>query len=249
MAKIKIAFFVTYMPRSGSQWLTKLLDCNTSGVQVHHLNLHTYACDILYNENMYYGRTEKVREYLGGWRWEYIQREGGQRSEMLWGDVCERHRYAVPLLRKMYPGVPIAGLIRDGRESARSLVRRGFHTLKGWPSAIQPLDAETGAAWATMTVFEKNCWEWADAYRRLREQGVTIYRLEDLNESYEAVCHLCEQLNIEVPREKWNECAGKRVDAFRPISPVRFSDEQERAFQRWAGDVHGLYYREGDHSE
>jgi len=245
MAKIDIAFFVTYMPRSGSQWLTKLLDCNDSGVQVHHPNIkHHPGGDLQYNEDAYYGRTDQAREHLK-WRLDtYVQNNGALRPETLWGDVCERHRYAVPLLRELYPGVPIAGLIRDGRKSVRALLRRGFHRRPGWPSAIQPLDAETGAAWAEMTPFAKCCWEWADAHRRLMDQNVPVYRLEDLNESFESVRWLCDYLGIEVPREAWEKWAGTLVDAFRPIAPIRFSAEQERAFQQWAGDVHRFYYRE-----
>jgi hypothetical protein len=219
-----VAFFVTGMGRSGSKWLRQLLLKTPSDVKVMHEPLGR-------KDEAWYGRVYRNPALGPEWiwhrvRWMDTERTGGKR----WGEVNSYLRYAVHDLREAFPGVPVVGLVRDGRFTVRSLMRLGIYA-KRQPPIPPPTWAETP--------FQRCCWYWADAYRILVAWGVPIFRLEDLNADYAEVEVLCAKLGIEPPTwQHWAKLRHKPANATKPHGArLEWSTGECEAFRRAAGDM------------
>lgn len=251
---MKPLFFVACVPRCGSQWLTQLLD-TVPDVKTYHLNYlvgkKILRTDIEFMIDAWHGKDprpylRKSRERVA----QYAKQDApGMRG---WGEVNEFIRYAVPQMREVFD-VPIAGLIRNGHLTIPSLVRHHFYDLNKageWPSAIEPFSLapepqswEVYSGWSEMTPFARCCWLWANSYRRLLNQGVSIFTLESLNAEFGNVERLCDILGISVSYEDWQEHANKPVDDFYQGRPrPALSPAQLEAFNRWAGDIQEYFY-------
>ena len=245
---MKLLFFVTCVPRCGSQWLTQLLD-TAPGVKVYHSNYLVGGKKIIRTDiesmiDVWHGQDRRLylrksRERVA----QFAERDApGMRG---WGEVNEHLRYSAPQLRKVFD-VPIVGLIRDGHQTVPSLVRHRFYNPSEaglWTSAIKPHSYKVFTAWPDMTPFARCCWLWGDSYWRLRNWGVPIFTLESLNAEFSNVERLCDVLSINVSYEDWRERAGKPVDEFyrgrpRPALPP----EQLETFNIWAGDIQEYFY-------
>lgn len=250
---MKPLFFVTCVPRCGSQWLTQLLD-TAPGVKVYHSNYLVGGKKIIL-------RTD-IESMIDAWhakdQCSYL-RESRERVARFaerdapgmrgWGEVNEHLRYSVPWLREVFD-VPIIGLIRDGYQTIPSLVRHHFYNpgkTQEWTSAIIPHSGTVWEAWHEMTPFARCCWLWADSYQRLLDQKVPIFRLECLNAEFGNVERLYDVLGISRGYKCWQdwkvERTGKPVDDFyrgrpRPALPP----DRLETFNRWAGDVQEYFY-------
>lgn len=219
-----VAFFVTGMGRSGSKWLARLLSGTPSDVKVMHEPLGT-------EDARWYGKIYRNPALGRIWTWFRRRqmdtaRTGGKR----WSEVNSYLRYAVDDLRQAFPGVPVAGLVRDGRFTVRSLMRRGIYSARH-PPVPAP-------AWAE-TPFERCCWYWADAYLLLMSWDIPFVRLEDLNANYAEVEILCATLGIEPPpRQHWAKLRHKPLNATKPEgAQLEWTTDQCETFRRIAGFV------------
>ena len=246
---MKPLFFVTCVPRCGSQWLARLLD-TALDVKVYHnlIKGHSRVDEVKHMLNTWKG--VDPRPHLLRSRAKIAQATENQSPGVRgWGETSEFIRYSVPQARELFD-VPVAGLIRNGHLTIQSLLRHHFYRPQGgwdWPSAIEPRkdrgDYVLLAGWPNMTSFERCCWLWADSYRRLLDQNVPIFTLESLNAEYGNLERLCDVLGISISYEDWQAAAGKLVDDFykdRP-RPV-LSPEQLEMFNRWAGDIQEYFY-------
>jgi hypothetical protein len=216
-----IRFFVTGHGRSGTKWLTLLLNRCDSTVAVHHEPLPAF-------DKRRYWQTNYT-EYLAEREIKMKERHGGDKRD--WAEVNSYLRYCVPQLREMFD-VPVATLIRDGRYVVRSMLARDAYRLDGYPEVDAPDELETP--------FEKCCWYWAHTYR---DHDAPVWRLEDLNASYETFERLCDYLGMTPDRDTWAVFIGRRVNAIvdDPTLPA-WGEEQQATFDRLAGDVQGLWY-------
>ena len=215
-----VAFFITGMGRSGTKWLAKLLN-EAPGIRCFH--------EPVRNDAATYGRMYRqpslAMRYLK-WRKSVMETDPGQR----WAEVNSYLRYCAPDLRATFK-VPVRGLVRDGKETVESLMRRKVYARRGRPPIPAPEDAEGQ--------FAKCCWYWADTYERLLEQMVPIFTLESLNETYAACEWLCEDVGIEIPEKVWARYAGRRIHADRRrAATLNWTAEQEEIFEDWAGDIY-----------
>jgi hypothetical protein len=219
---MSIRFIVTGMGRSGTLWLSRLLD-QDPGVAVHHEPLAQY--DAQHYAEVYYGGMDVVNAVVQRIpRMEKIQRRHRDRD---YAEVNSYVRYYVPALRNVLR-VPIAAIVRDGRYVVRSLLARGCYQREEFPPIRPP--TETGP-------FASCCWYWADAYRRLLETGIPIIRLEALNEGFKTFQILCQYLHVEVTMEQWRGFAGNPDNVDVGNAPLEWSDEQNATFDELAGYV------------
>lgn len=217
-----IAFIITGMGRSGTMWLAKLLN-KAAGVSVFHEPLRHFVPHI---EKHYFDYDAAVlnlhRRKLG-----MVAPDGNR-----WGEVNSYLRYWVEPMREVFPDVPILGLVRDGKKTVGSLIRRGVYGRRD--RRVLPKPPLIAA-----TQFAMCCWYWADTYERLLKQEVTIFTLEELNESYGACEALCDGLGIEIPERTWKRYAGHPMHTDRgSLNPLHWSSAQEETFKKWAGDTY-----------
>ena len=218
-----IAFFITGMGRSGTMWLAQLLD-EAEGVRVYHEPLR-HGVKVL--EKGHKLNRFAMVDYLKKRKAAMVLPDGQR-----WGEVNSYLRYWVEPLRTVFPDVPILGLVRDGKKTVASLIRRGVYGVRDRRNLpIPPDDADTQ--------FAKCCWLWADTYERLLEQGVDIFRLEALNESYSACETLCEEVDIEIPKDVWSGFAGRRIHNKRGVPrQAHWTSKQHIVFDEWAGGIY-----------
>ncbi len=226
---MNLRFFITGHGRSGTMWLARVLNCDPT-VNVHHEPLAQF--DAGRYHKVYAGKMDAL-DYVKA-RIPRMQSIWQRHSGKGYAEVNSYLRYTVPELRHVF-GVPVLGIVRDGRCVVRSLMARGCYQREGYPP-IQPREA--------MTAFEACCWYWATTYRLLERQEVPMYYLEKLNGDYGYFCKLCHALELTVRHEDWLRHAGRRANVGVAEEDAPVWDEVEReAFERLAGDVQrGLGY-------
>lgn len=242
---MKPLFFVTCVPRCGSQWLTQLLD-TAPGVRCYHANYlvkNVVGGDIQFMIDSW--KAKDPCQYLYESREQIaLLTEREAPGVKGWGEVNEFIRYYAPTVREVF-GVPVVGLIRNGHLTIPSLLRHNFYDPNKageWPSAIEPKGQEMCAVWPKTTQFERCCWLWSSSYRNLLSWDVPIFTLESLNAEFGYVERLCEILRIDISYEDWQEHANKPVDDFYQGCEEALPPDQLEMFNRWAGDVQEYFY-------
>lgn len=212
-----IAFFVTGHGRSGTQWLAKLLNADPA-LDVRHEPVRKM-------DAANYGklRGDEAVAYLKE-RWaRMIPAEG-----LGWGEVNSYLRYWALQLREAFPGVPVVGLVRDGRYVVRSMLARGVFS-RGRPVPGAPVEGSK---------FERACAYWASTYRLLISQDVPMFKLEQLNEDPGYFTELCHEVGAHVPVAVWRRFAGRRIHVMiKDIKPPQWTLEQIETFYGLAGDM------------
>jgi len=220
-----LRFIITGHGRSGTLWLARLLNQCDDDVNVHHEPLAQF--DAARYADVYAGALD-ADKFLRQRRLR-MERIWQRHPEQGYAEVNSYLRYCVPALREAFPFVPILGLVRDGRYVVRSLLERGCYRREGYPPIAPP---------RKMTPFAACCWYWADTYRRLTEQGVTIFPLEALNTSFAAVMALADQAGARVSHDVWLKHAGRRANvSVADEEPPVWTFEEVETFARVAGDV------------
>lgn len=191
-----VRFAVTGMERSGTTWLSKLLDQDPD-VNVQHEPQHTRAWDARVLPAVHAG-THDIPYYVKA-RWNYwLSVPYGKLDR---GEVNAMVRYAAAEIRSVW-AVPVAAVVRDGRRTVRSLYKKRHFQRPDLPGIPPP-------AQHAQDPFACCCWYWADAYERLASDDIPTYRLKDLNTSYSTFTKLCEYLGVDIPRKAWKQRAGR----------------------------------------
>ena len=218
-------FIVTGHGRSGTLWLARLLNQCDDSVNVHHEPLAQF--DAARYADVYHG-TLDAAEFVCQRRLR-MERVWQRHPDQGYAEVNSYLRYCVPALHEAFPDTPVLGLVRDGRFVVRSMLARGCYRREGYPPIVPPEE---------MSSFASCCWYWADTYRRLIEQGVIVYPLEALNESFAALMALADQAGARVSRDVWLRHAGKRANVgVADDEPPVWTAEEAETFARVAGDV------------
>lgn len=219
-------------------WLAQALD-GDPGIKVFH-----EACGAI--DAPIYGGFQRGLDavpYLGGVRKGRMARVMERSSHLAFAEVSSFLRYCVPELRTVF-GVPIAAVIRDGRYTVRSMMRRGIYRNPRRP-AIRPIDAQMMREWRSLNVFARICWYWADAYRILIAEEVPIFLLEKLDSDFDYFQELCQYLGAEVKVHHWKRFSGRPVHTSVPLNlPLNWAEAQTRMFSRYAGDIQRQFYPE-----
>lgn len=222
-----IAFFVTGHGRSGTQWLARLLNADPA-LDVRHEPLR--KMDTVSYGNL---RGDNAVAYLKARRARMIPAEG-----LGWGEVNSYLRYWAPQLHEAFPGVPVVGLVRDGRYVVRSMMARGVFS-RGRPVPGAPV----GGA----SKFERACRYWASTYRLLTSQDVPMFKLERLNEDRDYFAELCREIGAHVSQAIWRRFAGRRIHVLvKDTGPPRWTPEQVETFLSYAGDMQEYFGYETD---
>lgn len=223
---VNVAFLVTGHGRSGTCWLAGLLD-RSPGVRVYH---EPIPADIDAHARIRNG-TLDAGDYLErrrAWMEEVWRRHPAER----YAESNSYLRYCARAAGRAF-GAPVAALVRDGRLVVRSMLARGCYQRPGYP----PIPAEEG-----VTPLEKCAWYWADSCRRLADEKVPFFRLEDLNADRDAYEILCRFLGVYLVASAWYEARGRAVNVGVGGEPLDWGAAETDAFLEMAGDVFARYY-------
>ena len=224
---MNVRFLVTGHGRSGTLWLAKLLNQDKS-IACHHEPLAQF--DSRHYANVYDDTMDGAK--FARQRRKKMKRLTERHVGRDYAEVNSYLRYCVPALRAEFPGVPIAAIVRDGRYVVRSMLARGCYERENYPPIQPPIPLDP---------FDACAWYWAETYRRLVEDGVLVFRLEDLNVEYKQFHALCKHLGAEVSSEQWARFAGKPTNVGVGVEPLTWDDDRRETFELLAGDVQGFF--------
>ena len=221
------SFLVTGTGRSGTLWLSTLLD---NGLPCFHEPMaptgRGFARKALAGK---VGKAQIIERYS----------QMSKKHPREFGEVNSSARFCAAQIRD-YLHIPVVGLVRDGRYVVRSsLARDKFKTAEDLPLDWPPLvDSQ----------FKRACYAWSFVYEELRKQGICIYKLEDLNHSYDVVVSLCGDLGISPPpKDKWKSMANRRKNvSIRSKTPPVWSEGKRAAFRKIAGITQASFLYEMD---
>lgn len=198
-------FFVLAMGRSGTKFLSSLLNSNSIKV------VHERFPDILFYQLAY--RNEKLADnYFIPYRKNIIDKELRNSSISYYGEVNGLLRRHCNTIHRLYPNSTIIHLVRDGRDVVRSMMsRKSFKWYDIGTRFVHPLKNDPyWSKWHSMSRFEKLCWYWMidNNYLRLNckfqiefEKIISDYNYYKLN-----VLNL---IGIEQTKDSWGNLVKK----------------------------------------
>ena len=202
-------FFVLAHGRSGTQFLSHLLDTDPQAVVLH----EPYDGDLDYFP---YSLQPSYRSVIDGYlteRFDTILR-GLPPGIKIYGEVNSLLRHhAAWLNENLHPYM--IPLVRDGRDVVRSMYSRNVYSI---PSKFIPAYPQDGdpysATWKDMSRFERLCWYWQYSNNSLSRQVSNLVRFEDIIADYGAVKEkILNPTGLTVSRETWEKKIKSKKNA------------------------------------
>lgn len=125
-----------------------------------------------------------------------------------YGEANSNLRFHARAIREVMPNARLLHLVRDGREVVRSVMERRHYTPgTSGHHALQPLPSDPlYERWDELSRFEKVCWLWADANRRLAEDVPNWVSFESLVGDYDYFKeNLLDFIGLEMSEAQWSE--------------------------------------------
>jgi hypothetical protein len=232
------AFFFVGVGRSGTMLLSKLLD-QAPGAAVFHEPIPEDAASFVEAQN---SPTAALR-YVETFRRARMYELTVGRGATVYGEANSYLRFHAHALRACFPSAKILHLVRDGRDVVRSIMSMGhytdtalerhFHLEPGPDDPLRPV-------WNDLSRFEKICWLWSDANRRLRDGVDGVVRFEDLVGDYEYFRdHVETALGLGIGEASWRRTVQTPVNASARFDLAHWTEWEDRlreAFERICGE-------------
>ena len=233
--------FVTGMGRSGTKFLAELLSM-TPQCSARHEFIGGREFWLL---SWYMRTSDYAVPYLQRVRKQIESQANGER---VFVDVNSYLQNAVPALKEVFDGPPVFHLVRDPRKVIPSIYKRrhdrDVHRIPMRPEDIQ--------WWMEADKFERICWNWAEATRRLMKEANVTLRFEEVIRDFDYFAEgLARPIGIEPNRKLWLEMREKKVNHTRPglfryviarMKGIPFETGIPR-YERWSSEMKASYER------
>ena len=230
-------FFLLGIGRSGTRFLAELLNTDKNAIVFHEPIPEDFDAFCIAYKN------EKAAfRYISKYRKKKMYSLVKGVDVKTYGEVNSVLRYHVEALIKCFPHARTLHLVRDGRDVVRSFMSRehydkgskGHHALR--PVKKDPLYYR----WGTLSRFEKICWLWADANRRVRQHANRYVKFEKLISDYTYFQENIENyLEVDIGREKWIAAVNRPKNTSKHFIIPHWKEWDERlaeSFKRICGD-------------
>lgn len=195
-------FFALGMGRSGTNFLATLLgNCAADAAVFHEPIVEDFEAFVEAHKSVRAGQ-----RYLDHFRVRRMYDLVRDREVRVYGEVNSALRYHGQALKSAFPQAKLMHLVRDGRDVVRSVMSRAHYM----PGATGHLALEPNPSdplydrWPTLSRFEKVCWLWADANRRLSEELDWVVKFEQLTGDYDYFRdNIIDQFGLEVSADRW----------------------------------------------
>jgi hypothetical protein len=200
-------FFILSIGRSGTKFLSNLLNTSSNSLVVHEPmgKIDHIAYQIAYWDEL------RAKKHIENFR-KYEIKNRILRSEInTYGEVNSLLRRHVNVLKKAFPNATILHLVRDGRDVVRSMLSRktmlpfDLNTLTIAPKGEKIINWKF-----TTSRFEKLCWYWKAENNYLFNHIDNLIRLEDILTSYQYFEEnvLC-RIKINIEKSTWKKMVNK----------------------------------------
>lgn len=230
-------FFVSGMGRSGTKFLSELLDMDRTAAVFHEPVAEDFEAIVEAQHDR-----EAARTYIEEFRIERMYRLVRDRDVTTYGEVNSALRYHMGELAEAFPDARLVHLVRDGRDVVRSIMNRRHYTGggEGHHSLVPSPATAIGESWESMGRFEKVCWLWADAVDRVEDHTSRRVQLEGLVADYDYFRDQIERyLDLEIGRKAWRRHTERPTNVTQSHSFPHWRDwggtRQER-FEEICGD-------------
>ncbi len=197
----KNIFFILSIGRSGTKFLANLLDKAKNTYIVHEpvRSDHRAYQEAFHSE-------KKALSYIENFRRKEIYLRAKKREFFTYGEVNSILRRHYTALNQVFPKATFIHLIRDGRDSVRSMMSRKTMTpLDLNTKKIFPLDGDPWKLkWSKMSRFERICWYWQNENKYLNKYFEKPIKFEEIISNYHYFNkNILEPLNIEISEDTW----------------------------------------------
>jgi hypothetical protein len=235
-------FFLVSVGRSGTQFLSTLLNGNESAV------FHEPVKSDVVEFRRSSLSDACSRKYVNEFRLKDIYFRHAHSGRDIYGEVNSYLRVHCQSLRLALPNCTQIQLVRDGRDVVRSMMSRKIFDKKSWSTnKIGPiLGDDYFEKWDVMSPFEKRCWIWTNSNRRIRDSNFDYVRLEDCLTDYEYFDHkILQKVDINVDEENWEKARllkSKNSTASHQFARYdNWSKAEKQIFERICGSEMAAY--------
>ena len=193
-------FFITSLGRSGTKFLSKLIN-NSEEVICKH---EPYRQDYLnIGLSYYYPNSTILNDNLHK-RFESIKKNNSKLGYSCYGEVNSLLRYNAEWLKSNL-NAKIVHIIRNPKDVVRSIYSRNVYRDGSSHIEIIPKNENPYSdKWLNMTRFEKICWYWVHTNEVLEKNIDMRFRFEDLIKDYNIFLKLIDYLDIPIiSKELW----------------------------------------------
>lgn len=195
-------FFILSMGRSGTKWLSTLLDKNPKAIVFHEPFPEAIPYQLAFKS------AEAGYKYILEFRRKYIYLRIRNLDATFYGEVNGYLRRHVKALKKTFPNATFIHLVRDGRDVVRSMYSRetmlpgAVGTRMIFPHKNDPYYGK----WNTMSRFEKLCWYWTVENKYIRINIGKTVQFEKMLTNYKYFKkNVLEPLNLDISNTIWLE--------------------------------------------
>lgn len=230
-------FFVLAMGRSGTNFLAHLFENDRDA-----LVFHEPVIEDLDSLAAAHKSPQSARDYIATFRKKRIYELAKPFNPRVYGEVNSNLRFHAEALKQCIPGVRLMHLVRDGRDVVRSIMNRQHFTGKGGHyHEFGPCEDDAlYGSWDSMERFEKVCWLWADANRRLRQDVSHMVKFERLVQDYRYFYESVERyLGIRVGQDAWKHAVSRPTNISKKFvlpSWENWGNELAHQFERICGE-------------
>lgn len=232
----KNMFFILSIGRSGTQFLSNLLNNAPRALVVHEPFIETIPHQEAFHS------PEKAEGYIQNFRKKEIYLRVHKLDIDTYGEVNSFLRRHCEALKKAFPKATLLHLVRDGRDVVRSMYSRetmepgAYDTKRIYPKEEDPWRDE----WPRMSRFEKLCWYWMIENKYLRECIGKTVQFEKIISDYEYFRkNVLKPLNLEIPKESWEKEVNKPKNVTKTYKLSHWSKwdkEKKEIFERICGE-------------
>jgi len=207
-------FFILGMGRSGTKFLSELLGTDKTALVFHEPITEDFESTVAAHKS-----NSNAEEYIKSYRKKRMYllaidhlRSSPYKIIRIYGEINSALRFHAGALQKFFPNAKILHLVRDGREVVRSIMARKHYTKTGvGHHSLAPREDDFFfCEWDRLTRFEKVCWLWADANKRLRENVRRYVQFEKLISDYSYFHENIESyIEIDIGEEQWSKAVKK----------------------------------------
>lgn len=158
----------------------------------------------------------------------------------------------IPILKEIFPDSKFIHLIRDGRNTVRSMYARNWFAdnefeLNQYQWAEFRLNGSKAGEveknkWESWGSFERCCWYWAfinkSIYQTLKKESSYLIKLENLNQDLSGLLDYLDITMEDFKFEKYNPVKEKDKKTYQ----FEWSEQEEELFQEIAGKIQDKFY-------